>query len=280
MTDFSLSRRAALAGLASLAALRWSSTQAQDQRPVVVGQTFLAESLDPAEGVASWALQSHGIAETLFTVDRSGALVPQLARAVERDGEAWIVHLESGIRFADGAPLTAEAVRDALARSAAANPRVTGQTGRLAIAVLDPLRLRIATERPVPTLAPLLAEFSMVIYRVAGDRFHFTGPFRVVEYRRGDLIRLEPNPGFRSPGAWPAVVIRRIGDPQALALALEAGELDLAFNLPTEALARLRRRDGITVKSTAVCLSSTCCFSTPPARRSTTRACVAPSILR
>lgn len=252
MTHLSLSRRAALAGLASLTAMRWRSARAQDQRPVVVGQTFLAESLDPAEGVASWALQSHGVAETLFTVDRNGALAPQLARAVERDGEAWIVHLQSGIRFADGAPLTAAAVRDALARSAAANPRATGQTGRLAFAVLDPLRLRIATERPVPTLAPVLAEFPMVIYRVAGDRFHFTGPFRVVEYRRGDLIRLEPNPEFRSPGTRPAVVIRRIGDPQALALALEAGELDLAFNLPTEALARLRRRDGITVKSTAV----------------------------
>lgn len=252
MTEFRITRRAVLSGIAGLAALRWQGAAAQGERPVVVGQTFLAESLDPADGVASWALQSHGVAETLFTVDRNGAVQPQLARAVERDGEGWIIRLVPGIRFDDGSPLDAEAVRAALARSAAANPRVTGQTGRLAMAVVDPLSLRIATERPVPTLAPLLAEFPMVIYRAAADRFHFTGPFRVAEYRRGDLVRLEPNPAFRVPAPRPPVVIRRIGDPQALALALEAGELDLAFNLPAEALARLRRRDGVVVKSAPV----------------------------
>jgi peptide/nickel transport system substrate-binding protein len=246
-----LSRREALV-LPTAAAMAYSSTVHAQTRPVVVGQTFIAESLDPAQGAAGWALQSHGVVETLFTVDRSGRTAPNLARSVTRDGEAWRIELAPGLKFSDGAEVTAPAVRDALMRSIAANPRAAAQTGPVAIDVLGPLVLGLRTQRAVAAMDAVLAEFPLAIYRADGDRFHGTGPFRVTEFRRGDLLRLEPNPHYRSPSARPAVVIRRISDPQALALGLESGELDLAFNLASETLPRLRRRDGVTVKSTPV----------------------------
>jgi len=99
------------------------------QRPVVVGQTFIAESLDPAQGSAGWALQSHGLAETLFTVDREGRIVPNLARSVIRDGEAWRIELRDDVRFGDGSPFDAAALRDAFVRSTRENPRARAQTG-------------------------------------------------------------------------------------------------------------------------------------------------------
>lgn len=221
-------------------------------RPVVVGQTFITESIDPAQGAAGWALQSHGVVETLFTVERDGRTVPNLARSVARDGEAWRVALQDGIKFSDGSDLTAAAVRDSLVRSVAVNPRAAAQTGPVTIDMLDRLTLRIRTERAVSVMDAVLAEFPLAVYRVDGERFHGTGPFRVSEFRRGDLLRLEPNAHYRAAGARPAVTIRRVGDPQALALGLESGELDLAFNLAPETLPRLRRRDGITIKSTPV----------------------------
>jgi ABC-type transport system substrate-binding protein len=77
--------------------------QAQATRPIAVGQTFLAESLDPVQGAAGWALQSHGVPEALFTTDRSGATVPNLAQSARREADGgWAVTLRPGLRFSDG----------------------------------------------------------------------------------------------------------------------------------------------------------------------------------
>lgn len=227
--------------------------EAADVRPVVVGQGFLADSLDPANGSAGWAWQSHGVAETLFTVDRQGRAVPNLAQSVRRDGDGrWRVVLKPALVFADGAPLDAAAVKAALERTLAANPRARAQTGALAMEVASATELVMAPERRIPAMEPVLAEFPLVIYRVEGERFVFTGPYRVVEYRRGELVRLEPNPNYRVRSDRPPVTIRRLTDPQALALGLESGELDVAFNLAAETVPRVKRRPGLTVKGTPV----------------------------
>ena len=51
-------------------------TASGTEPPVVVVQPFLAGTLDPAISTEGWALQSHGIAETLFTVAPDGMVVP------------------------------------------------------------------------------------------------------------------------------------------------------------------------------------------------------------
>lgn len=222
------------------------------QRPVVVGQTFIAESLDPAQGSAGWALQSHGLAETLFTVDREGRIVPNLARSVVRDGEAWRIELRDDVRFGDGSPFDAAALRDAFVRSTRENPRARAQTGHVEIDILGAHAVRLRTELPLAAADSVLAEFPLVVYRVEGERFHFTGPYRAVEYRRGELLRLEPNPHYRVPALRPPVIVRRVVDTQTLALGLESGEIDIAFNLAVETLPRLARRAALSVKSTPV----------------------------
>ncbi len=228
------------------------ASQAQDVRPIVVGQGFLAESLDPANGAAGWAWQSHGVAETLFTVDRQGRAVPNLAASVVRDGAAWRLTLKPGLRFADGQALDATAVKAALERSIAANPRAKAQTGALTMTVLGETELSLAPERRIAAMDAVLAEFPLVIYRVDGERFVFTGPYQVSAYKRGELVHLTANPNYRGAGDRPPVTIRRLTDPQALALGLESGELDIAFNLAAETLPRLKRRDGLVIKGTPV----------------------------
>lgn len=221
-------------------------------RPLVVGQGFLTESLDPAQGVAGWALQSHGVAETLFTVDRQGRVVPHLAESVRRDGEAFVIRLKADLKFSDGSALDAEALKASLERATRENPRARAQTGALALEVRDERELRVKPERPVAAIESVLAEFPLAIHKFAGNAAHMTGPFRAVEFRRGESLRLEPNPHYREAAQRPAVTIRRIGDAQTLALALESGEVDIAFNLASETLPRLQRRSGVTVKSTPV----------------------------
>lgn len=248
-----LPRRAALA--APLAALLPPGVLAQGARPITVGQGFLADSLDPAQGSAGWALQSHGVAEALFTTDRSGAAVPNLAREARREADGgWTVSLLPGLRFSDGAPCDAAAVTASLRRALAENPRArTGIGAAARIEAMDATTLRVAPERPVGAIAPLLAEFPLVIHRrTEAGGFVFTGPWMVRELRRGDRIALDPNPAFRAGVDRPAAVIRRLTDPNALAIGLESGELDLAFGLAAETIPRLRARPGITVVSTPV----------------------------
>lgn len=227
-------------------------TAGAQTRPLVVGQSFLTDSLDPAQGAAGWALQSHGVAETLFTVDRQGRVVPHLAESVRRDGEGFVIRLKPDLKFSDGAPLDASALKASLERATRENPRARAQTGALTLEVLNARELRMKPERPVAAIDSVLAEFPLAIHRFDGTAAHMTGPFRVVEFRRGESLRLEPNPHYRDAGSRPSVNIRRIGDAQTLALALESGEVDIAFNLAPETLPRLQRRAGLTVKSTPV----------------------------
>jgi len=58
--------------------------RAADDDQVVVGQTFMAGAIDPTSGSTGWALTSHGISEKLFTVDKDGEIVGQVAESVER----------------------------------------------------------------------------------------------------------------------------------------------------------------------------------------------------
>jgi hypothetical protein len=89
---------------------------------LMISQTFLARSDDPAQGSAGWALVSHGVGEKLFTIDAEKNLVPSLALSVTRDDDdAWVLTLRSRRHFSDGTPVTAAEVKASLERTNALN---------------------------------------------------------------------------------------------------------------------------------------------------------------
>jgi peptide/nickel transport system substrate-binding protein len=225
---------------------------------IVVVQPFLAGTLDPAVSTEAWALQSHGIAETLFTVAPDGTVVPQIAESAEAaDNTSWTVRLHSDWRFSDGTPVDVAAVRASLLDGTERNPLAVSQTGKIEIDVLNPLTFRIRTAKPVPAMRSVLAEYFHVVHKWEGDRIVFTGPYRVTQFRKDDRIELEPNPFSPQPGRRAPVVVRKLVDAQARALALESGDADLAFQLPPESLDRLRGH-GIRIDSTWSA-TRTCC---------------------
>ncbi len=217
---------------------------------IVVGQTFIADGTDPGRGANGWSLTTHGVGEALFTVDRDGRVVPLLATSVvPDDGMSWLVKLRPDRRFADGSPVTANDVAASLGRTNATNPAAQASAGHMAFQVIDTTTLRITPERPVPVMASVLAEWPMVVYKTVGDSHVFSGPFAVADFAPGDGIDLVPNPHYPGAARRPEILVKKFADAQSLALAFEAGELDLAFNLPSETVARLGARDGLTVKS-------------------------------
>lgn len=240
MSFIECSRRSLLAMAGALALLPAQAVaQDGDTAPIRVVSYFAASTLDPHPGGSGWFLQSHGVAETLFWVDDDLTIQPKLATGAEPDGDAWIVSLRPGIRFSDGSPMDAEAVAMALSSLNESSPRATGSTGAITATAIDPLRVRIETERPVPVMPAVLAEFPLIMFKAVEDTWIYTGPYVVAAFEPSSRLLLEPNPHYWGQVPAAPVELRRLQDPQSRVLAIQAGEADLSFNLPPSSLERL-----------------------------------------
>jgi peptide/nickel transport system substrate-binding protein len=240
---------------ATLAALAVSTcvftVPAIAQEAIQAGATFITAALDPTKGSSSWALVSHGIGEKLFMVDKDGNLVPELAATAERTGDlTWTVSLAPGRFFSDGSPVTAAALKKGFDHTFSKLPAAKSTGGMISFEAQDDLTLALTTERPVPLIAALFAEWPLMAYTTKEDgSFLFTGPYAVEEFNVDQNLALKPNTSFPGAEDRSPINLRRFGDAQTMALAFEAGELDIAFGLPAEGLSRLKANPGVAIKS-------------------------------
>ena len=239
------------------------ATPAGARDTITVGKTFLATGLDPTRGNAGWALTSHGVGENLFTVARDGRVVGRLATGATRvDERVWTVSLVPDRRFSDGSPVDAATVAAGLGRVASENPAARVSAGVLRFEAIDAVTLRVTTERPAPNLPSILAEWVFVVATPGPATPLFTGAWRVAGFEPDRELRLEPNPHFPGADTRPDIRVRRFADGQSLALAARSGEVDLAFNVPHEALAGLRTTPGLAVASMPVAYQTMAWFNT------------------
>ena len=87
---------------------------------LVVAVSTEPPSLDPTTNAAAAVdlLLHHNLYENLVQVDSKGELHGQLAESwdVSPDGLAYTFHLRAGVRFHDGTPCDAKAVRESFLR--------------------------------------------------------------------------------------------------------------------------------------------------------------------
>lgn len=218
--------------------------------PIVVGLTFLAESTDPTQGSTAWALTSHGIAEKLFTVDKYGDIVGQLATSVEKVSDfVWDVTLQPGSMFSDGTPVSADAVVFCLMEQNGKNENAQSSLGNMTVTAVDDVTVRIESEHETHAMDAVLAEWAFVVYtKDPGGNFVFTGPFVMASV---DVKQMQLVPNEHYPGATqrPNVVIQEFEDGHALATAFKDQKVDIAFQLPIDTLPDLRNTDGARIKS-------------------------------
>ena len=95
------------AGMRVLVALASCGAAAATGDQYVVGKTFMAGSVDPTSGSTGWALTSHGISENLFTVNKNGEIVGQVASSTTQVSDyVWDVTLKTDYKFSDGTVVT------------------------------------------------------------------------------------------------------------------------------------------------------------------------------
>lgn len=217
---------------------------------VVVGQTFLAGSSDPTEGSAGWALTSHGIAEKLFTVDKDGEIVGQLAKSVSKVSEyVWDVVLKPDSKFSDGTVVDASHVAMALTELNSKNDAAKTSLGEMTVTAPGDLMVRIESTSPTHVMDAVLAEWVFVVFmKDATDNFVFTGPYAIQKFTEAQ-IDLVPNQYFPQASERPLVTLKKVSDAHELAEGVKKNEIDIAFHLPIDTLPELRQTQDVVVKS-------------------------------
>jgi len=193
--------------------------------------------------------------EGLVKVDRHGKLVPGLAHGweVSPDAKTYTFRLRQGVRFHNGEPFNAQVARWNLERGAAegtknAHPEFFRQIAT--IETPDDFTLRLTLKEVNALFLFQMAEGDSVMLPMKGwedtaSRPIGTGPFRFIEWRRGDSVVLERNPNYWNP-ALPyldRLTYRFIKDPSAQVAALKAGDVDVLGWILAPEIARGIARD-------------------------------------
>jgi peptide/nickel transport system substrate-binding protein len=176
--------------------------------------------------------------EGLVRLDENGRVLPLLASSwsISDDGLTYSFKLQPGVKFHDGTPFDSSIVKFSLDRARA--PDSTNAQKQFFepidhVETPDALTAVIKLKHPTGLFLYWLAwgDSIMVAPRsVATNKTHpiGTGPFKFKRWVQGDRILLERNPDYWQKGKpkLDAVTFRFIGDPQAQAAALRAGDVD------------------------------------------------------
>jgi peptide/nickel transport system substrate-binding protein len=173
-----------------------------------------AVSLDPAfMSALPGRRPGRALYDALVELDENNNIIPNLVESWDRpDATTWIFRLKQGVKFHDGTPFNAEAVKFHFDRHL--DPKVksrrSGELVNVAGAeIVDANTVRIRTKVPSPHLLFLLFDWTgYVVSPTAVQRWgddygqHAvgTGPFRFVEYKQGERVVLERNPDYWDKG--------------------------------------------------------------------------------
>lgn len=230
--------------------------------PVPDGRIAVALQFSPRGGYAvdsddAFLLSKMGVTETLVGVGPGGTGAPRLAASWQQvDPLTWRFALTPGVVFADGTPMTPQAVAASLTRvaGAASVPRAIRGVGLVAEPDgADGVRVR--TQAPDPILPLRLTSPNTAITAgpgVPGTPPAGTGPFTVTAANGVQGVELARNERFRGPRPQLAgVEVRYVTDAAARVLALRSGDVQIAEGIGAQSVLELQNTSGVTVDTVA-----------------------------
>ena len=221
---------------------------------LVFGRNKDAVRLDPAVVTDGMSLNVARVSMEGLTRYKLGSfdIEPSLASSwiVSKDGKVWIFNLRHRVKFHDGTPFDAAAVKFNFDRwRLRGNPyhkwgdfsyyesQFGGFPGVIKdVKVVAPDKVEFDLTKPV---APMLANLAMAAFSISsptaikaelGSYFTSpkgTGPYMVAEWVKDDHITLKRFDDYWGPQAkLPRVILRDIPDPATGLLSLEHGDID------------------------------------------------------
>jgi peptide/nickel transport system substrate-binding protein len=197
--------------------------------------------------------------DPLVTMNQKLEVVPALAESWERvDLSTWRFRLRKGpIKFHNGEVFSAENVKFTVEQIAKLDPpyfyrSLWGGGWPPSAQIENAGSVLLKTPKPLPILPRLITRFGMLPLEATKDEKKYadnpvgTGPFRFVEWKKGERMVLETNPNYwRGASKIERLVYLGLPDDAARSTALEAGEIDMAWNLPPERVVRLPQSVGV-----------------------------------
>ncbi|MEW6048917.1 MAG: ABC transporter substrate-binding protein, partial [Bacillota bacterium] len=146
--------------------------------------------------------------ENLFERDKDGKLQPWLVSdwSVSGDGLVYTFHVREGVKFHDGTPLDAEAVKVNLERKIQRDQPLASMLKPYLqeMRVTGPMTLELRFNKPMFDLPGILAAKTFAIYSPKAlreqqpewfkENMVGTGPFILKEYRKGEYAKFVRNP--------------------------------------------------------------------------------------
>jgi peptide/nickel transport system substrate-binding protein len=252
-----------LAGLVAVGAQGQEEEGGDGGRQVVfdVGDPQGIDSMSPLIGVTVAAYEAWNIQYATLTdkAAKDFSIIPGLAESWEGsdDGLTWTYKLRPNMKWSDGKPLTAEDVAWTV-NTARKEEWINhfAVTQSLSAEARDDATVIIRSEVPDPKL-PQMDVYILPKHIWGGmsqaDREDYdgqdgvgSGPFVLEEFQKGQFARFRANPNYW--GGRPAVdkvVLRKFNNPDAMVGALQTGELDAAYDVPTSGFRKLEKDPNI-----------------------------------
>jgi peptide/nickel transport system substrate-binding protein len=248
---------------------------AQTGGTLVIGLDQEPPTLDPHASPSAVTYQIiASVTENLLYRGQDGKLQPWLAESwtASRDGRSVTFKLRKDVRFHDGTPFNAEAVK--LNFDRIVDPKFKAGGARAALAgyagskVLDEFTVQVTYETPFSPFLNAVAggTLSMVspkAVRETGDKVHThpvgSGPFMIKEYVAKDHATMVRNPAYGRKPPWsersgPAlletVVWKFVPEAGTRVTTLESGETQGIYLVPAQALPRLEKNTALRIEKT------------------------------
>ncbi len=234
-------------------------------KPLVVALPTDAKSFDPCMYlVPEHIIADRAIFDGLLELDDNMEPQLNLAESYEMlDDLTWQFKLKQGIKFHNGEPFNAEAVKfsiEHILREESVNAHKLVPVDHAE--VIDEYTVNIVTSAPDPVLLRRMAFPSnyMVppkyIEEHGAEYFGLhpvgTGPFKFVEWVKDDRITLEINKEYhRELPQYDTLIFRIIPENAAAVAALEAGEVDIVIGLSPSLAKTLEGKPNVQLKSVA-----------------------------
>lgn len=227
-------------------------------KEATIGVTSFADTLEPTEQYFSWVISRYGVGECLARFDETGEMVPCLAESWEnsKDGKTWTFKIREGVKFSNGNDMTPEAVKSSLERTFEKSDRVPEFFDLKSLEV-DGQNLIFNLKRANANMAGSLADPLFLIMDTSVDDSNIemegpvcTGPYAVESFSPTDACVVVKNENYWD-GEVPLdkVTLKCVDDQTTRSMALQTGEIDIAYNLKTENLVEFEGNDDIEIQN-------------------------------
>jgi peptide/nickel transport system substrate-binding protein len=243
--------QAATLGLSALALPRLTTLA---QTPVAMEELTIDVSSEPASLAPAliyepngWSV-AHAIFDAPFEYTATGELSMVAAESLTPvDPTTFEIKLRSGIAFHDGTPLTAQSL--VASYQQIVNPdtgsSIAGNFATIsAMDAVDDLTARITLSAPSPWLPAQIAVWMLCLPPNASSAADLsnnpigTGPYKFVEWKRGESITLEANPNYSNPAQGTPiakrVVYRFVSEAATRVADLQSGTSQIVRGVPPD----------------------------------------------